>query len=66
MKAEKWDVKCEKDEHFFRLTLRPNLAMRPVAPTPVAGVHYAHSEEVAGVHYLHGPELQGLESQDRC
>ena len=62
MKAEKWDVKCEKDEHFFRLTLRPNLAMRPVAPTPVAGVHYAHSEEVAGVHYLHGPELQGLES----
>jgi hypothetical protein len=66
MKAEKWDVKCEKDEHFFRLTLRPNLAMRPVAPTPVVGVHYAHSEEVAGVHYLHGPELQGLELQERC
>ena len=49
MKAEKWDVKCEKDEHFFRLTLRPNLAMRPVAPTPVAGVHYPHPSEVQEV-----------------
>ena len=49
MKAEKWDVKCEKGEHFFRLTLRPNLAMRPVAPTPVAGVHYAHTLEGTGV-----------------
>jgi hypothetical protein len=48
MKAEKWDVRCEKDEHFFRLTLRPNLGMRPLAPTPVAGVHYAHSSEVRG------------------
>jgi hypothetical protein len=48
MKAEKWDVKCEKDEHFFRLTLRPNLEMRPVAPTPVAGVHYPHNLEVQG------------------
>jgi hypothetical protein len=28
MKAEKWDVKCEGDSRFFRLTLRPNLAMR--------------------------------------
>lgn len=28
MKAEKWDVKCEADARFFRLTLRPNLAMR--------------------------------------
>jgi hypothetical protein len=46
MKAEKWDVRCEKDEHFFRLTLRPNLGMRPLAPTPVAGVHYAHNGKV--------------------
>lgn len=28
LKAEKWDMKCEKDAKFFRLTLRPNLAMR--------------------------------------
>jgi hypothetical protein len=46
MKAEKWDVRCKKDEHFFRLTLRPNLGMRPLAPTPVAGVHYAPNSEV--------------------
>jgi hypothetical protein len=59
MKAEKWDLKCEKDEHFFRLTLRPNLAMRPVAPTPVVGIDYSNSAEVAGVHYLYGAELQG-------
>jgi len=28
MKAEKWDIKCEDDSRFFRLTLRPNLDMR--------------------------------------
>jgi hypothetical protein len=28
LKAEKWDVKCMTDSKFFRLTLRPNLAMR--------------------------------------
>lgn len=28
MKAEKWDVKCVGDSNFFRLSLRPNLAMR--------------------------------------
>jgi hypothetical protein len=48
MKAEKWDVRCEKDDHFFRLELRPNLGMRPLVPTPVAGVHYTHSSEVRG------------------
>jgi hypothetical protein len=48
LKAEKWDIRCEKDEHFFRLTLRPNLVMRPLAPTPVAGVHYAPNTEVKG------------------
>jgi hypothetical protein len=26
--AEKWDLKCEDDEKFYRLTLRPNLDMR--------------------------------------
>jgi len=28
MKAEKWDIKCIRDSKFFRLSLRPNLAMR--------------------------------------
>lgn len=58
MKAEKWDVKCEKDEHFFRLTLRPNLAMRDVVPTPVAGVHYPHPSEVQ-----EGLDQQGQQDQ---
>jgi len=48
MKAEKWDVRCEKEEQFFRLTLRPNLGMRPLAPTPVAGIHYDPTSEVRG------------------
>lgn len=63
MKAEKWDVKCEQDEHFFRLTLRPNLAMRPVTPTPVAGIHYAHMGEIAGVQHVLTAETQ---RQDGC
>ncbi|PMD46220.1 hypothetical protein L207DRAFT_612721 [Hyaloscypha variabilis F] len=66
MKAEKWDVKCEKDEHFFRLTLRPNLAMRPVAPTPVAGVHYAHTLEGTGVQYGYCAETGREERKDAC
>jgi hypothetical protein len=66
MKAEKWDVKCEKDEHFFRLTLRPNLAMRPVAPTPVAGVHYAHTLEGTGVQYDYCAETGREERKDAC
>jgi hypothetical protein len=28
MKAERWDIKCEKDNRFFRMTLRPNLDLR--------------------------------------
>ncbi|KAF4633113.1 hypothetical protein G7Y89_g5004 [Cudoniella acicularis] len=28
MKAEKWDLKCAGDSRFFRMTLRPNLALR--------------------------------------
>ena len=28
LKAEKWDLECTADNKFFRLTLRPNLAMR--------------------------------------
>jgi hypothetical protein len=28
LKAEKWDLKCVADARFFRITLRPNLAMR--------------------------------------
>jgi hypothetical protein len=28
MKAEKWDIKCQADARFFRMTLRPNLSMR--------------------------------------
>jgi len=66
MKAEKWDVKCEKDEHFFRLTLRPNLAMRPVAPMPVAGVHYTHTLEGVGVHYDYSAEPLGEDRTDEC
>lgn len=27
-KAEKWDLKCQIDSKFFRMTLRPNLSMR--------------------------------------
>lgn len=39
LKAEKWDVKCMVDCKFYRLTLRPNLAMRfPPAPHPERGV----------------------------
>lgn len=28
LRAEKWDIKCVDDSRFFRLSLRPNLAMR--------------------------------------
>ncbi|KAE9370374.1 hypothetical protein N431DRAFT_411635 [Stipitochalara longipes BDJ] len=66
MKAEKWDVKCEKDEHFFRLTLRPNLAMRPVTPTPVAGVHYSHTLEGTEFQYDYRTELGGEEWKEWC
>ncbi|RDL39452.1 uncharacterized protein BP5553_03792 [Venustampulla echinocandica] len=37
MKAEKWDLKCEENSRFFRLTLRPNLGLRGQLPT-VGGV----------------------------
>ena len=66
MKAEKWDVRCEKDEHFFRLTLRPNLEMRPIAPTPVAGVHYAHKLEAGGTNYASAAEVQRQEVKEGC
>lgn len=33
VKAERWDLKCEVDSKFFRLTLRPNLALREHPPS---------------------------------
>lgn len=38
MKAERWDLKCAEDGKFFRLTLRPNLAMRGCYPVSVGTV----------------------------
>ncbi len=46
MKAEKWDLKCKDDGKFFRLTLRPNLAMRGCYPVSVGGVQQVQHEEV--------------------
>ena len=34
-KAEKWDIKCENDKRFFRMTLRPNLTLRTVDGKPI-------------------------------
>jgi hypothetical protein len=33
LKAEKWDLKCPEDSRFYRLILRPNLALRSVSLT---------------------------------
>ena len=41
MKAHKWDVRCQTDKRFFRLTLRPNLRLRPVDQVPVPGPELA-------------------------
>jgi hypothetical protein len=33
LQAEKWDLKCASDSRFYRLTLRPNLALRSIPQT---------------------------------
>lgn len=33
LRACKWDFKCPVDSMFYRLVLRPNLALRPMQPT---------------------------------
>jgi len=38
-KADKWDLKCPIDSRFYRLTLRPNLAMRFVQEEPARRWH---------------------------
>ncbi|KAH7342678.1 hypothetical protein BKA65DRAFT_586679 [Rhexocercosporidium sp. MPI-PUGE-AT-0058] len=43
MKAEKWDLKCKDDCKFFRMTLRPNLAMRGCYPVSAGGSQQAES-----------------------
>ncbi|CZT40674.1 uncharacterized protein RSE6_00313 [Rhynchosporium secalis] len=43
MKAEKWDIKCRGDCKFFRMTLRPNLAMRGCYPVSAGGAQEVES-----------------------
>jgi hypothetical protein len=38
MQTEKMDIKCKKDELFFRISLCPNLDMRGCIPVAVGGV----------------------------
>jgi hypothetical protein len=51
LKAEKWDVKCATDAKFFRLTLRPNLAMRfhPETKAQVTADAKAEADMVAQI-----------------
>jgi hypothetical protein len=37
LQTEKMDLKCKKDNTFFRITLRPNLDMRGCIPVAVGG-----------------------------
>ena len=34
LRVHKWDFKCPVDSIFYRLVLRPNLALRSMQPTP--------------------------------
>ncbi|KAL2075533.1 hypothetical protein VTL71DRAFT_476 [Oculimacula yallundae] len=44
MRAEKWDLKCEGHGTFFRMTLRPNLAMRGCYPVSAGGSQESEPE----------------------
>ncbi|PVH89587.1 hypothetical protein DL98DRAFT_1237 [Cadophora sp. DSE1049] len=48
MKAEKWDLKCKDDCKFFRMTLRPNLAMRGCYPVSAGGEVQSGEPSVSG------------------
>lgn len=53
MTSEKWDVKCEEDGKFFRMTLRPNLNLRWRQVVEVKGL------EVEDVEHDEGENVDG-------
>ena len=61
MKADKMDIKCKDCRKFFRLTLRPNLAMRACIPVAVKGI--AQGDLIAGAERCGGGRSQVSETE---
>ncbi|KAH6680196.1 hypothetical protein B0J14DRAFT_578062 [Halenospora varia] len=57
MKAEKWDLKCAEHSTFFRMTLRPNLALRYRRQVVITDVASQASSSPEGTVFSEGAEL---------